>query len=182
MISKEQLINVCKQVLILIAIIAGSGTVAHAQSLGDFGNNNDVPNTYSFVRVGEPHMEVVVIGTVQRPGSYRIREGTDLSTIFMYAGGASTIGERRKRNRPDVTLQISRKTDSGRQVVFTTDFESMISRDVDYPVLQREDIILVETVPLRPRFRWYDAARIVSALSTTLLIIDRFIYPLTDNR
>lgn len=169
------------QGLSAVLLLVFGFAAADAQNLGGFGSQNEIPNSYSYVRVGEPYMEIVVMGTVQRPGSYRVREGTDLSQVFMYAGGASTIGERRKRSRPDVSLQISRKTENGRQIIFNTDFESMINRSVDYPVLEREDIIVVETVPLRPRFQWRDAASLISVASTTLLIIDRFVFPLSGS-
>ncbi|MEX0686527.1 MAG: hypothetical protein WD267_14110 [Balneolales bacterium] len=166
-------------ILLLAFIITVGVTSVNGQAFG--GDAIEIPDSYSFVRVGEPSMEIVVMGSVQRPGSYRIREGTDLSTVFMYAGGASTIGERRKRKRPEVTLQISRRMDGGgRDIVFETDFESMINREVEYPILQRDDIIVVETVPLRPRFQWRDAASLISVASTTLLIVDRFIMPLSD--
>ena len=164
----------------ILALIIMLGLTSEASSQGFTGNQNELPNHYTFVRVGEPSMDVVVMGTVMRPGNYRVREGTDLSMVFMHAGGASTIGERRRRKRPDVTLQISRKTDEGRQVVFTTDFESMLNKDVDYPILEPDDIIVVETVPLRPRFQWRDAASLISVASTTLLIIDRFVFSLSD--
>lgn len=166
--------------LVILGMLLCSPAELNAQGFGAIGNTNDIPNNYSFIRVGEPGMEVVVMGTVLRPGSYRVREGTDLSRIFMYAGGASTIGERRRRKRPDITLQISRKTDEGRQVVFRTDFESMLNKEVEYPVLQNDDIVVVETIPLRPRFQWRDAASLISVASTTLLIIDRFVFPLSD--
>ena len=150
---------------------------AQAQNLGQIQQLRDqMPSHYSFVRTGEPSINVVVIGSVVRPGTYEVRPGTDLNTLFLYTGGPSTVGRRSREKTPDVNIFLSRPGENGRRIIYETDFASYINEDVEFPELQELDMIIVETDPVPPAL-WRQilsvGSQILSIVTSIVLIIWR---------
>ncbi|MCH8568826.1 MAG: SLBB domain-containing protein [Balneolales bacterium] len=151
-----------------------------AQNLGRVEQLRDqMPNHYSFVRTGEQSLRVVVLGTVNRPGSYEIRPGTDLNTLFLYAGGPSQVGTRSRNRTPEVNIFLSRPQEGGRRIIYSTTFSAYINQDVDFPEMQDLDMVIVETDPV-PEAIWrvvlQVGSQILSVISSLLVILWRLGY------
>lgn len=156
---------------------------ADAQNFNRSGNTltqlhsiaEQMPNHYSFVRTGEASITVVVIGSVVRPGTYEVREETDLNQLLLYTGGPRAIGVRDRRRTPEVRFILSRTFEGeGRRIIFETNFESYTTEFVEFPVMQDFDVVIVETDPV-PRAIWREVLTLTSqilsiAASLTLII------------
>lgn len=167
--------------VILVALLM-SATQVSAQNVNRGGSltqlysiTEQMPNHYQFVRTGEPSITVVVIGSVVRPGTYEVREGTDLNQLLLYTGGPREIGRRVRRNTPDVNFFLSRTFEGeGRRIIFETTFEAYTTQFVDFPVMQDFDVVIVETDPV-PTPIWREVLTLTSqilsiAASLTLII------------
>lgn len=154
-----------------------SAPTAQAQDLSRIQQLRDqMPSHYSFVRTGEPSINVVVIGSVVRPGTYEVRPDTDLNTLFLYTGGPSMVGQRTRRRTPDVNIFLSRPGENGRRIIYETDFASYIDEDVEFPELQELDMIIVETDPVPPAL-WRQilsvGSQILSIITSIVLVVWR---------
>ncbi len=151
---------------------------SEAQDLSRIEQLRDqMPNHFTFVRSGEPSIRVVVVGTVLRPGTYEVRKGTDLNTLFLYTGGPSQIGTRTRRRSPDVNMFLSREQAGGRRVIFNTTFRDYIDEDVEFPELQNLDMIIVETDPVPPAL-WREVlaigAQILGVITSIIVLLWRY--------
>jgi len=137
---------------------------------------DQMPNHYTFVRSGEPSIRVVVVGSVLRPGTYEVREGTDLNTLFLYTGGPNQIGTRTRKRSPQVHMFLSREQMGGRRIIFDTTFRDYIDDDVDFPELQNLDMVIVETDPV-PEALWRTVlsvgSQILSVVTSIVLLLWR---------
>lgn len=172
-------------VFLLLGSLFAITDKAEAQGLNRQGNSltqlyslaEQMPNHYQFVRTGEPSITVVVIGSVVRPGTYEVREGTDLNELLLYTGGPRAIGVRTRRITPDVNFFLSRTFEGeGRRIIFESTFEAYTTQFVDFPVMQDFDVVIVETDPVRPQI-WREVltltSQILSIASSLTLIIWR---------
>ncbi|AXJ01739.1 hypothetical protein CYPRO_2497 [Cyclonatronum proteinivorum] len=159
---------------------------ADAQTMGRQGSSltqlysvsEQMPNHFRFVRTGEPSITVVVIGSVVRPGTYEVREGTDMNELMLYTGGPAAIGARTRRITPDVNFFLSRTMEGeGRRIIFETTFEAYTTEFVDFPVMQDFDVVIVETDPV-PTQLWREilslTSQILSIIASIAVIVWRF--------
>lgn len=134
------------------------GDLSRIQQLRD-----QMPNHFVFVRPGQESMNLVVIGSVIRPGTYEIATGTTLNELFIYAGGPDAVGIRDREMTPQVNIFLSRPTENGRRIIFETTFEAFRNQDVDFPELQDLDMLIVETDPVPPSL-WREVLSVGSQL------------------
>ncbi|MFU8858786.1 MAG: hypothetical protein ACNA8K_00045 [Cyclonatronaceae bacterium] len=151
------------------------------QRLGFQPGQLNVPGYYDLTRPGQEAVNINIWGAVRTAGYYVVPAGTDLSQMLSFSGGPSTLGERRRDRRPDITVSISREMSEGRKVVYIADFNYLIDEAQIYPVLEDGDIIILEGEPLPRRWEARDYLSLVSATVSVLLLVDRFIYPIARN-
>jgi|GEM_PF-4988280 len=166
-------------IIILAGFMATTAAVeqVEAQDLSRVQQLRDqMPNHYSFVRTGQESMNVVVIGTVLRPGTYELSPDTDLNQLFLYTGGPSLVGTRSRNRTPEVNIFLSRPTEDGRRIIFETTFDAFRSMDVEFPELQDLDMVIVETDPVPPAL-WREvlsvSSQILSIATSVVLIMWR---------
>ena len=119
---------------------------------------DQLPNVYEFVRAGEPSIKVLVVGSVGNKGFYYVRPGTNLEEILLYSGGPVALGQLQRADvfkpekiRPEVRFTLSRMSpDSVRYLASEVKLSTMLDGDVELPVLQDDDIVLVETEETTP--------------------------------
>ncbi len=145
----------------------------------EFGRVDDILNTgaayYTFSQPGEATVQVIVLGSISRPGIYEIGIGVDLGQLLALSGGppfTTTSGTTTSRN--ETTLRLFREATGRRDLVYEAPLELMLREPGLYPPLQDGDIFTVETNTVqKQRFVWRDAWTIVSSLGTIALIIER---------
>lgn len=156
-----------------------------------FGRTEDVESSiayYYYALPGQATVQVSLWGSLGRTGIYEIPDSTGLDRLLSMAGGAPIEIRQKGKDPARVTVQLHRNTTStvdpdstdrrggdsnglakGRRVIFSATMEEMLSGDVQYPILQEDDIIVVEVV--RPRdFDWRDVLRVVTSLGTLALL------------
>lgn len=136
---------------------------------GAVGQEAQGVSFHRFARPGEATMRVWVVADT-RSGLYEIGESVSLGELLVLSGtGPGIITVRERRN---TTVRVFRGDRSTRGMIYEASFEEMLQNPGLYPTLQTEDAVVVET-RVRQRFQWRDALSIVSAASTTILLIDR---------
>jgi hypothetical protein len=160
---------------------ASPATAQIQQRMGFQPGQLNVPGYYDLTRPGQDAVNINIWGAVRTAGYYVVPAGTDLSQLLSFSGGPSTLGERRRERRPDITVSISREMSEGRKVVYVADFNYLINEAQIYPVLEDGDIIILEGEPLPRRWEARDYLSLVSTAVSVLLLIDRFIYPIARN-
>lgn len=88
---------------------------------------------------------IKVMGNVPRSGLYIVRKGMRLDDMLGLAGGP-VLSQRRKQDTNTVSVLLSRKTGSGRVVIYNELWDNMISSPEEFPTMQDGDIIEVRTV------------------------------------
>ncbi|TVQ09680.1 MAG: hypothetical protein EA364_13535 [Balneolaceae bacterium] len=151
------------------------------QRMGFQPGQVNVPGYYDLTRPGQDAVNINIWGAVRTAGYYVVPAGTDLSQMLSFSGGPSTLGERRRDRRPDITVSISRAMSEGRKIVYIADFNYLINEAQIYPILEDGDIIILEGEPLPRRWEARDYLSLVSATVSVLLLVDRFIYPIARN-
>lgn len=142
-----------------------------------------MPNHYSFVRTGEPSITVVVIGSVVRPGTYEVREGTDLNELLLYTGGPASVGVRVRGRSAGVNFFLSRTFEGeGRRIVFESTFEAYTTQFVDFPVMQDFDVVIVETDPIREIEVWRDVLAVTSQILSIIASVAVIIWRINSGR
>jgi hypothetical protein len=90
-------------------------------------------------------LAVKVVGNVGRTGLYVVRRGMRLDDILGIAGGPA-IPQRRKQDKTATTVTLSRRTDSGRVVIYNELWDNMMVSTEEFPVMQDGDIVEVRTI------------------------------------
>lgn len=145
----------------------------------EFGRVDDILNTgtayYTFSKSGEATVQVIVLGSISRPGVYEIGIGVDLGQLLALSGGpplAITSGTTSSRN--ETTLRLFREATGRRDLVYEAPLELMLTEPGLYPPLQDGDIFTVETNTIqKQRFIWRDALSIVSSIASITILIER---------
>jgi protein involved in polysaccharide export with SLBB domain len=137
-----------------------------AVSLDDTRSNSAF---YYHVEPGAPRMEVRVMGSVDQPGIYELAVDTDLDRLLALAGGpTSPVGN---DGRTEITLRLYRVTDMRRQLIYEAKLESHLTADEAYPVLQEDDVLMVESRTPR-KFGWREGLMVITTLATTALAVN----------
>lgn len=163
-------------VALLVLLLAGWASHARAQSGGNpdarFGElESNVPGTYYHAEPGEATIQVIVWGTVANRGRYQIPQGSTLGELIALAGGP-VMQARSRQTRREITITISRKNSTGREIVYRLEGEELIETEVEYPTLRDRDIVTVEMVQWN-RFTVRDLLNVLGSLASLALIADR---------
>jgi hypothetical protein len=163
---------------VLILTLCGLGwlggistTSAVAQEVGRAGNTTYSGVPYKvYADPGEATIRVYVVGSGAN-GVYEI--GTDTRLDELLALTAAVPGSRGD-TRQRVTVRLYRTTNAGqRELVVEEQLEDVLrAAPSTYPALQEQDLINIE-VKTRQRFGWRDGLRILTSLSSVILLIDR---------
>lgn len=160
---------VVSAVFVLLLLIAPQTNGAFAQSFGAGGVENEGMAFNRFVRPGEATIQLWVISDT-RSGLYEVGESVSLGELVVLTGTGPGMTTARERRRTDV--KVYRGQGSTRDLVYDATLEEMVQEPGRYPALQSGDVVMMETHTSQ-RFQWRDALTIVSAVSTSILLIDR---------
>jgi hypothetical protein len=137
--------------------------------------NNPVmtPNVKEYGRPGYPVVTVYVWGNADT-GVWNVEEGTDLLE-FVSVVSRSQFGDQGPDRRAIQKLKLYRDGRTEGEPVFEARVQDLFTARSNYPALQAEDILVLET-EVKNRFTWRDLGQIVGIASTVLntyLILDR---------
>lgn len=142
---------------------------AQAQSFGGQVEASGVPY-HVFTRPGEPTIEVMVMGSGSA-GIYKIGIETNLGELLALTSGGALSSES-ARQRTNVTIRLYRTEEGARTVIYEEEMEDALAAPSAYPDLQDGDVLVVET-RVRERFGWRDGLRVLTSLSSLILLVDR---------
>lgn len=125
---------------------------------------------YSYSEPGDLTIRVSAWGAVRFPGLYEIPRGTDLQSLFSLSGGPQ-LGERERRSKRNMTIELFRDIDGQRQLIYRQQMENDITGMDSNPVLEDGDVLSVQSVTRRT-FSVRDIFPILSAALTTVILID----------
>jgi len=174
-VNKNIFLLICAFLLLIFASYP-----ANSQSLSNIEELRDrIPNYYSFVRIGEPSIEIMILGSVKRAGTYKVRENVRLNELILFAGGPEGIGNITRGKRAKSYIMVSRKMEDRREIIFETEFRETIVGELNFPIMEYGDIVIVEREA--PRIiTWRDVLTItaqgLSIISSTLIILWRLGY------
>ena len=150
-----------------LLLIGADINAANAQSLSDY---DAAGISYSrFVRPGEASIQIWVISD-NTSGIYEIGEAINLGELIVLTGTGPGIMTTRERRR--TTIRVFRETGASRNLIYESSLEDMVREPGLYPDLNTGDVVMMET-RVRQRFQWRDALSVISAASTTILLVDR---------
>lgn len=150
---------------VLIVMILGTVTVAHAQmeGLGPSATSISAAAYYYISKSGEITMPLNLWGQVKNPGRYEVPISTDLVQLLSFAGGP--LGDA-KMSAVKVT-RIERREDEVKKMEFTLNLERLDKLDSQTLSLRPGDTIYVERTP----FGWPDAVNLLTAASTVAIAV-----------
>lgn len=153
-------------------------TSASAQSLDRLQETETSVAYHYYARPGDATVQVSVWGTIGNTGIYEVPEDTQLDKLVTMAGGAPIDARQRGQDPDNIQIKLYRTAENGeRSVIYEASLERLIA-DTQYPVLQDDDILVVELERARTPFRLRDALSITSSLASltllTLRLIDLF--------
>ena len=151
-----------------------SWTSASAQEFGRVGELSvSGASYYTFVRAGEPSVQVTVLGDVGAAGIYEITTHTNISELLALTGG-EILGPELQRERREVTVHVFRPEGTQRVPIFEAPLEEIITHLNEFPSLMDGDIVWVETV-IHEKRNWFEVARTAAAFATLALATERLV-------
>ena len=125
-----------------------------------------------FAKEGEATVEIMVLGSVGRPGVYVIGTEIELDQLMALTGGTSFETSATTKTR--TTVRIFRKIPDRRELLYEAPIDRMMTEPGRYPPLQDGDIVLVESITEeRTPFTWREVLSIISSIASLVLIYDR---------
>lgn len=158
----------CTLGVLFVAIwIAGP---AAAQSLDRLQETETSVSYFYYARPGDATVQVSVWGTIGGTGIYEIPEDTKLDKLLTMAGGAPIDARQRGQDPDDIQIKLYRTNDDGeREIIYDAPLERLIE-DTTYPVLQDDDIMIVELERARTPLRFRDILGVASSLASLTLL------------
>lgn len=158
----------------LVLLVAG-GRAAYGQAFGRVEETKSNVAYFYHAKPGQATVQISVWGTVPRPGIYEVPDTTDLDKLLTMAGGAPLKARREDRDEVKITVRVYRPDESGRNQIFESRLERMLQGNPNYPALNDNDIVVVETIKPKEPFGWQEALSVASSLgSLTLLALRLF--------
>ena len=154
----------------LFAALLMLTTVSVAQTRDLSQSQANYAAYYSYYESGDLTIRVSTWGGVRFPGLYEIPRGTTLEELFSLSGGPQ-LGDRQRRSRREMTIELLRTTNGVREVLFSQTMEDDIAAIEQNPILQDGDVLTVQSVSRRT-FSVRDIFPILSAALTTVILID----------
>lgn len=147
---------------------------SNAQGVGQRETTrSNIASYYYYAEPGDLTMQVNVWGTVRNPGRYEVQTGTDLGELLSFAGGPQ-LTRMREQDERTITIRVSRVTDSGRNIVYESTLDSLITTPQAYPVMEGGDVVTIETIE-DPGFTWQDAIGTIGSVASIGLLVVRAI-------
>lgn len=108
-------------------------------------NIGDNPRFYNFSRPADFTVKLMIIGEVIMPGLYQVKQGLKLNDVLSLAGGP-VVSSRQYQDERTIYIRVSRKTETGRVIIYDETFDNFIISIEEYLELKEGDIIYVESV------------------------------------
>lgn len=144
-----------------------------AQALGRIEQTEtNVNSYYHFAERGTATIKVNVIGSVASPGIYEVSDGTNVETLLVLSGPSVGRQSDRGSGRQTVLVRLYRKQADGRELVYEANLSEDVGDGTDPPILQENDLLMVEVT--ESRIDWRDVLRIAQTVAVIGLAIDRF--------
>lgn len=129
---------------------------------------------FQFAQPGQATIQVSMWGTIPRSGIYEVRENTRIDKLLTMAGGMP-IQPRSENQKRTMSVRLLReRADGGRDIVYEAPLDSLLRNTGNYPTLQDEDVLVVETEVEDP-FEWLDLLSIVGSVASVALTVDRLL-------
>ncbi|HUF10137.1 MAG TPA: SLBB domain-containing protein [Rhodothermales bacterium] len=162
-----------KKILLAVgfAVVIFEGLSAQATVL-DYSRASNAAY-FNYTRTGDVSVIVNIWGTIRHPGRYELTRGSNLGDAISLAGGPSDTGERPDEFDRIITVSLSRKGITGREVIFQSELSQIVESNMSLPALLDDDVLYINTVSTsKPNFRsvYLPAMNLVA---TGLLIILR---------
>lgn len=165
-----------KRTLLTIGFAMLVWHVAPAQTLSSYDFSRASNAAYfNYTRTGDVSVIVNMWGTLRHPGRYELTRGSTLGDAISLGGGPSDAGERPDEFERAISVTLSRRGITGREVIFQSELSQIVASKVDLPVLLDDDVIYINTISKsKPSFRnTYLPA--MNLLATGLLIALRIV-------
>lgn len=156
-------------VAVCFGLIAYTPADVFAQPFGIDGVENQGMSFNRFVRPGEATIQVWLISD-NTSSLAEVGESLELGELIVLAGTGPGMTTARERRRTDV--RVFRGAGATRELIYDVKLEELIREPGTNPDLRNGDVIMIET-KARQRFQWRDALTVISAVSTSILLIDR---------
>lgn len=144
---------------------------SHAQEFGRIEQTESNVAYFYFAEKGEATIQVLVWGTVSRPGIYEVGTDTQIDRLLTMAGGAPIPVEQEDRDPAEITISLHRPDGNGNKAkVFEARIQELLAPETAYPPLNDNDILVVETYQPGRDFGWRDALSLISSVGTLTLI------------
>lgn len=165
---------------VFLLAAAALATPLRAQTFGQVEERRSTSQAY-FVHVlpGEATVVVSVWGTVQRPGTYEVSDGTDMGQVLSLAGGP-VLAPLRQASDTDVVREVRvrlyRQDGPARTLLYDATLDEMVAAPAAYPTLRDGDVVEVQTSETEQRrWTWRDTATIGGLAASTLIALSQFI-------
>ena len=130
---------------------------------------------FNYTRTGDVSVIVNIWGTIRFPGRYELTRGSNLGDAISLAGGPSDTGERPDEFDRIITVSLSRKGITGREVIFQSELSQIVESNVNLPAMLDDDVLYINTVSSsKANFRNIYLP-VMNLVATGLLIVLRII-------
>jgi hypothetical protein len=119
-------------------------------------------------RPGYPRVQIYLWGNANN-GVWKVEEGTDLLEYLSLAGQGNFRqgAETRVKN----VLRMYREGQVGAEPVFETELEDLFARQVESPVLQEGDVLVLESIERRRTFTFRQASQITGTIASIATLV-----------
>jgi hypothetical protein len=179
-------------VLCAIVALASPDRAAWGQEFGRIEDTQSNVSYFFHAQPGQATVQVSLWGTVRQTGIYEIPVGTELNDLLSMAGGVPETARRKGQDAPTTYIRAYRLTGTAtneaasgssqdgsakiaegskeRKRIFEGTLADVLTGEAQPPLLNEDDIIVVETVQPRRGFGWRDALSLASTLGTLTLL------------
>jgi hypothetical protein len=158
--------------LVVVTCFCGLEQDVHAQEVGRLDNitASGVPY-YVYTGVGQPTIQVYLVGGGSS-GIYEVQSDLRLDKLLSLASLDPTSSP---RARQEITVRLYRTDEESgaRRLLLESDIRDLLEMNPrEYPALQDGDFVNVE-IKTRQRFDWRDGLRIVTSISSLIVLGER---------
>jgi hypothetical protein len=119
-------------------------------------------------RPGYPRVQIYLWGNANH-GVWKVEEGTDLLEYLSLAGQGDF--KQGAETRVTNVLRMYRDGQVGAEPVFETQLEDLFARQVESPVLQEGDVLVLESIERRRTFTFRQASQITGTIASIATLV-----------
>lgn len=160
-------------VCIALAVVLGVSVPTVRAQIGIDQIQAQGASYHVYARTGEATIQVLILNSMGQSGIFRVGAGIRLDEL-MAAAGVVLPAETEDARPRKVTVRLFREAAGVRTLIYEAPFEEVMTQPGQYPVLEENDLLSVETILPKKRLSWRDATYVVSAVSSLSLLIIRF--------